>query len=307
VKQAKITVVALGFCLIVAGHARADSLAMTAVGGVYGFIKPDMTGEGGDWNSWDTGATSSGASGESHGAAASAVVDLLGPGAGIHLVSRASAETNYSNLQANAGGWWSDVIRLAGGSSPEKISFSITVDGSFAMSRPDVEGKINSASARVGFSLVPSRPRVGVGSPPVGAGAFPGSEVAAAAQALPYPSYVIGPDGDYTRLDDNSGGFGRSFGWTKTFELQYNPSLGGYSFNLYAWAQAFAAFGSESVANFANTITITAVTNTDGSAIAGGFAFDSGFTIQAVPEPASVAMLGVGVVGVLVLARRRAA
>src|SRR5690606_22526957 len=127
------------------------------------------------------------------------------------------------------------------------------------------------ASARVGYVLYPTLPDTFSGNPPVGiGGSFPGSEVAAAVNRASYPSYVSEPSGAYAELADSSS-FGRDFEWTDTFELQYEAGLGGYRFNLYAWTEALATYGGESAVNFANTITITAVTNTDGSAIVGGF------------------------------------
>ena len=100
--------------------------------------------------------------------------------------------------------------------------------------------------------------------------------------------------------------------WEYTFDLDYNSDRGGYGLNLYASVRAIASAGGFASADFGSTFRLTGVTNADGSAVAGGVTFDSGFVIAAAPDPTSATpappgllAVAVGGIGLGLLRRRR--
>jgi hypothetical protein len=76
-----------------------------------------------------------------------------------------------------------------------------------------------------------------------------------------------------------------------SFLAPYDSSLGGYILNAYASAGNYSFQGAGD-ADFSHTIRLSSVTLADGSSLAGGLTFDSGFQLQSVPEPSSIVLCG---------------
>ena len=93
--------------------------------------------------------------------------------------------------------------------------------------------------------------------------------------------------------------------WDASFLVSYDPTYGGYHFNLYASDYTRAITFTDVTADFSNTFQLTAVTQADGSALTGPITFDSGFQLQSVPEPSSLVCAGTGLMMAMAYVIRR--
>jgi hypothetical protein len=99
--------------------------------------------------------------------------------------------------------------------------------------------------------------------------------------------------------------------WDADFLIPYDAELGGYQLNLYAAATTSSYGTASAFADFGHTFKLTAVTQADGSPLAGPVAFDSGFSLNsdvtAAPAPAGLllALTGAGCLGGVGWLRRR--
>jgi hypothetical protein len=83
------------------------------------------------------------------------------------------------------------------------------------------------------------------------------------------------------------------------YDAPYDSAYGGYAWILVAGVQ-LSALNNSASADFGHTLTLDSVTLTDGSPINGSnVSFDSGLTFapSAVPEPATLTLLGIGIAG----------
>lgn len=107
----------------------------------------------------------------------------------------------------------------------------------------------------------------------------------------------VGPGGESMTSNFEDGHFDQNGKLSGTFfvDVPYDPAYGGYAFGLSLIATAYAWPG-EITSNALGTLEMTRVTLTDGTPVS--VTFDSGMRFSAVPEPASVTLLGLALSGV---------
>jgi hypothetical protein len=100
-----------------------------------------------------------------------------------------------------------------------------------------------------------------------------------------------------------SSSYGNSGAFTGTvvYDAPYDQRLGGYAFNLLAWTRTVAHGGAAS-ADFSHTVSLEAITNTDGSELSGfDPSFASGLQLgpapPSAPEPGTFALMSLGGLG----------
>lgn len=299
----------LGVMLAIAGEAKANFITRSSAGGLT--LAPAGGPPGSEtWANSNSGPKGSAAAGKLRGSVATSSVSLIGLNSGIHLFAEAGPIPGEEFAVASA--QWIDVIRTAGvGTPPDKLRVVLELAGIMNVGRAASPGIQNTAEARVGIAQFQGDELLDFGgSIPLIVNRFntsPQTEaivrLQGSLQGPPYQSYFQLDDRITTLLDSQR--YLDSVQWSKTFDLSYNPTIGGYRLNLYAAARALGSFGGAATTNFGSTIRLTNVTRTDGSALPGGVTFDSGYTIQAVPEPSSVVMLGCGTFGLLLVYGRR--
>jgi hypothetical protein len=237
-----------------------------------------------------------------------ASVGLVGSDAGIHLFS-SSLTSNFPKdvypvgpgSEALAAGQWEDVIRLGGDSRPDSVLIHVSVSGNIQFSAPPAHTQYRQ-DVRVGVTNT--------------VGALPPGTTPTNAANLDTPiseALIIHADpteGGNHSVTNNTNGFFYSatsgnIGWGATFVVSYDPSYGGYHFNLYASDYTRAIAFTDVTADFSHTLQLTAVTQTDGSTLSGPITFASGYQLNPVPEPASLVGASSGAFMILFYAYRR--
>lgn len=84
----------------------------------------------------------------------------------------------------------------------------------------------------------------------------------------------------------------KEISFTQDLLIPYVSQEQAYVFNLGAYSTTKAWGRGKIAVDARNTIDIINVVNADGSSVLGGFTFDSGYKITAIPEPSSLMMLG---------------
>ncbi|MEO2090971.1 MAG: hypothetical protein ABGY75_15950 [Gemmataceae bacterium] len=246
---------------------------------------------------WNDGSVFSTSQANANDSRASASVGL-GAGGSIKLVAAGMSGSGIVTAEARAAASWVDVIRVSGGTVPDKLRVTMAVGGDLGLSR--AEAGVYQGSARVGLVMLNGTDPSGGDLPD--AGQFAGykvSEVWAGVQGSPYQDFFL--TSNVENLQQNSDT--AAIQWNAVFDLNYSSAHGGYIMNLYASATAIGYRGGSGVADFGHTIRLIGVTNTDGSALSGDIEFDSGFKLEELVEetPAPPAVL-LAVLGVLSLA-----
>jgi hypothetical protein len=110
------------------------------------------------------------------------------------------------------------------------------------------------------------------------------------------------PDSNFAYGGVSHVSFGPGYG---SIVSHYDATLGGYGFTVGLFASALAGGGTAS-ANYGDTLSLTSVTNSDGTALSLPYSFDSGLQLQStVPEPSSFSLLGIaGICLALCVSRR---
>lgn len=287
----------LGLALALTGEAKAGiDYTLAGVEGLYSIQgDPDPHPYADYWNQGGTEASASGSVGTS--SASASISLLINPG--IRLSTRGTPDISESTSQA-AVAQWRDIIRLSGVSElPDAIRVTISVTGSYraerrsAFSKDEVHVVVSSFG---GFqegllsstSLTPEGIAATANNVPHGFSAFHYSD-------LPGGSGFETVGARDFSYDTESG----AMSWKADFMLPYAPLLGGYSMNLLFTNLTRAAFDEDMNADFGNTFRLTDVTLADGSPLPGTPSFDSGFRLQAVPEPSNITMLSTGVIMLL--------
>lgn len=188
---------------------------------------------------------------------------------------------------------WRDVVRLVSPDPPDMIKVTFDMHGNFSNSGGPSWGYMTAGVGQIpgsgllsGDEVLPQAADFGgsVAMATINVGGDqPGEE--------PNNGYVIpGRDLFYTEADSVSAY------WLADFYLPYDEEAGGYVLNFLASNRNEMSLGDRdsSDSHFAETFRLSSVTNADGSALGGPITFDSGYTLQAVPEPSGLVLAGVG-------------
>ncbi len=264
-------------------------------------------------DNWAEGGTSSSAATSLPLTSGAASVDLItNPGIRLSAVAETGPDglggwISYSGAASGAG--WHDVIRVSGAAAPSTLRLMFNVEGSFGFDL----GVLGSGNTRFAMVMFPDSSNTylfeddsRIPAAWAAANALPTSDFQAYATRFPAPDFFLSPPGLTTNFQALPGG---AVSWDASFDLWYNPELGGYDMAFYASLLAESFDGGRTDADFGSTIRLTALTNVDGSPLDGTVSFDSGFQLgntgSPVPEPASAVLFAIGGVG-LILGRRRA-
>jgi hypothetical protein len=298
------------FTAAISGSVKADMIFTQA--GVEG-LSDDGTGNPAGYQTyptpgqyWVQGASVSLASGTAPGSTARATVSLL-TNSGIHLYSSGVTSGFPSNTepfcQSIAGGQWQDVIRLTGTAShPSDILIGVHVEGNISL-MPSQQSIVWQETARIGIANSPATGwLLNAPSDAAGFNNLNVSEVWVGIGSSQYPSFFLSSNTKGLTQDASSGSI--SVAWGATFDLAYDPSVGGYHFNLYASDHTVAESFGNVTGDFLSTFQLTSVTLPNGDPLPGPITFDSGFTLQSVsePEPSSLISAGTGVLMTLAYA-----
>jgi hypothetical protein len=206
---------------------------------------------------------------------------------------------SYSSV---ASGYWADVLHLNGnGPLPSSVKFTFHVTGIL---------NVSSIYSPIGAYTNVARFFAFVGSPlggtPFGIPTITvAQEPSAIVQELPMNGQLF-HQFQQSGFDSFSGSES-SFTATFSYIAQYDAQLQGYGFVAYEGVRSDAYNGTAS-AQFNDPLTADFVTNTDGTPLSGFTpSFDSGLSLAAAaaPEPSSLTLLGIGVVGLLGYGWRR--
>jgi hypothetical protein len=196
---------------------------------------------------------------------------------------------------------WIDIVRYRGGPVPAGLRIEVEIEGYLNL---DVS---SGKQARVGLS-VHSHPTAELFTfgPNTISGTSTSVVFASLSTTLPgQPHSLVYSSSDAYNLTTPalSGDIvaGR-ISWDAYFNLDYNPTAGGYILNLYAGTAATGFRNGAVTGDFSNTIRLTRVTLADGTDVSDQVTFDSGFRLlepQAVPAPPGIVLAGLGVVMLL--------
>lgn len=263
---------------------------------------------------WRVGATSSSASTALPLTRGSASISLLNdPGIRLSAVAESGPDPLGNWVYQGytyTGARWQDVIRVSGAAPPSTLRVVFSVEGSFGFDL----GVLGSGDARFGMLVFPDPNNTydfsddaSIPAAWAAANAWPESGVAAGASNFPSENSYLGPSGITTDLQSFPDG---SVTWDASYELWYDPELGGYEMSFYASLFATSFDGGRTDADFGSTIRLTALTDDDGSPLEGTVTFDSGFSLgntpNPVPEPGTMSLFAMGVLGVILQCRRTA-
>ncbi len=209
-----------------------------------------------------------------------------------------SAGTSAPYASTTATGIWRDVLFLnATGPVPPAVTFHFTVEGQMTYQylyagNPPSSYFDDYFSAQV---VPPSSTGFEYGGPPTASIDF-------IARNGGFSNTTVQGFDSFT--SDPSGGFTVTF----SYIARYDPTLGGYGFQVTESAQATSYINDYSYVEWNDPLTANFVTNTDGTPLSGlTLSFDSGLILpSSVPEPSTWILAGTGsVIGLVVAAFRK--
>jgi PEP-CTERM motif len=302
----RILLAAFAFTAAIAGDATADIIYTQS-----GVLGSSSLGDGDPAHYytysqyWVQGGIASSAAGSAPGSSASAAVTLQGD-PGIHLAASGTTSvlSNEPFATQYAAGEWQDTARLNGVVGlPAQILADVHVDG-FISIVPSQGSIVWQEAASIGIvnygasTFYPNSP-TGAGNVGGSGGSEVGLNVGATGGG---PFNQLSHDGTQNFTYNSTTG---EISWDSPILLSYDPAYGGYHFNFYASVSTFAESFGDATADFGDTFRLAAMTLPDGSPLPGPITFDSGFQLQAVPEPSSLVTAGIGVLMALAYTWRR--
>jgi hypothetical protein len=205
----------------------------------------------------------------------------------IPAVSAGSGSASYADAQ------WMDVIRIPGlPTPPATLRLNVLIDGSFA---GYTVHPLTGAQVHLGINLVN-----------LASAWQPNVEVQVHAYEDRWEVLETGRDprlylrpAPYTDY-----AFSESVSRLESFEVAYSEADGGYFMSFLASAFTLISGPGNGHADFGHTVRLVGVTHADGSAITGPITFDSGFELNAVPEPSSLTLAGIGAASLALIGLR---